>query len=283
MSGEPLTLFVDHVTHIDCGVLDPDTGLGGRTWLVDAELTGRRDDSGMLFDFGPAKRLLKREIDALLDHRLLVPARASGLTCHGNGNGLSFVCRAGNRLDYAGPPSGMAAIDAEHIDSAGLTAWLTPRVAAALPAHIDRLRLTLRPERIDGASYHYCHGLKNHDGDCQRMGHGHRCRLAVEMDGRDRPDLARSWADRWQGVFIGQREDRVDIAPDGRQHFAYSAPQGRFSMRLAAERCVLLDGPPTVENIADHIAGELAAAHPGHALRVRAYEGVGKGAIATRG
>ena len=74
-----LQLFVEHVTHIDCGVLDAERGLSGATWLVDATLTGRRDDQGMLFDFGPAKRLLKAEIDALVDHRLLVPSQAPGL------------------------------------------------------------------------------------------------------------------------------------------------------------------------------------------------------------
>lgn len=280
-AARALTLFVDHVTHVDCGVLDARSGLMGRTWLVDAELTGRRDASGMLFDFGPAKKLLKAEIDALIDHRLLVPTRIAGLALEGSR--LCFQPETGLPLDYAGPPAGVALIDSASIDSTTLQAWLTPRIASKLPANVDGLKLTLREEPIRGAHYHYCHGLKSHDGNCQRMGHGHRCRLAIAIDGEDRPELANAWARRWQGIFIGQREDQQAGRADGRLHFAYAAEQGHFEMIVDAARCVVLDGPPTVENIADHIAEALAREHTGHAIRVRAYEGVGKGAIATRG
>ena len=277
-----LTLFVDHVTHVDCGVLDARQGLAGRTWLVDAELTGRRDASGMLFDFGPAKALLKAEIDALVDHRLLVPTRIPGLTI--DGSRLSFQPEIGLPLDYAGPPVGVALIDSTTIDIATLEAWLTPRIAPRLPANVDTLTLNLREEAITGPHYHYCHGLKSHDGNCQRMGHGHRCRLEIRLDDEDRPDLAADWARAWQGIFIGQREDQLEsVKDDPRLHFMYTAEQGRFEIRVDAARCVVLEGPPTVENIADHIAGEIAAQWPGCAIRVRAFEGVGKGAIATRG
>ena len=64
--SDRVTLFVDHVTHIDCGILDNARGLCGATWLVDVALTGTRDAQGMLFDFGPAKKLLKAEIEDLV-------------------------------------------------------------------------------------------------------------------------------------------------------------------------------------------------------------------------
>jgi len=276
-----LTLFVDHVTHVDCGVLDARLGLVGRTWLVDAELTGRRDASGMLFDFGPAKKQLKAQIDALIDHRLLVATQMPGLSL--DGARLHFQPETGQPLDYSGPPAGVALIDSTAIDIATLEAWLTPRTAHVLPANVDALKLTLREEVIDGAHYHYCHGLKSHDGNCQRMGHGHRCRLAIAIDGENRPDIAAAWAARWQGIFIGQREDQRAVEDGGRLRFAYAAEQGHFEMIVDAARCVVLDGPPTVENIADYLAGEVAREHVDHTVRVRAYEGVGKGAIATRG
>ena len=279
--GDTVDLFVEQVTHIDCGVLDPDTGLDGRTWLVDARLSGTRDAHGMLFDFGPARRLLKRAIDERLDHRLLVPLRVPGLSRHGDD--LRLTTTRGAHIDYAGPAEGVALLDAERIGPALLADWLTDRIAPLLPDNIDDLQLSLRAEAIDGAAYHYCHGLRSHDGNCQRMGHGHRCRLAIAVDGRDDPARARRWAEGWQGVFIGDRADLARRDADGRHHFDYVAPQGRFALTIDAGRCVLLDGPPTVENVAAHIADTLAAELPDRHLEVRAYEGVGKGAIVCRG
>lgn len=279
--GDTLQLFVEHVTHIDCGVLAPGDGLGGRTWLVDATLTGTRDANGMLFDFGPARDLLKREIDARLDHRLLVPLRAPGVT-HRNET-LRLTTDDGARIDYAGPATGVALLATDRITPDGLAAWLSARIAPWLPANVEGLHLALRDEPITDTSYHYCHGLRHHGGNCQRLGHGHRCRLAIAVDGENRPDYAARWAAQWQGVFIGDRADLVRRAGDGRYHFAYTAPQGRFALALDRNRCVLLDGPPTIENIADHIAGALSRTEPGRVFTVRAYEGVGKGANARRG
>ncbi|MGB7755204.1 MAG: 6-carboxytetrahydropterin synthase [Salinisphaera sp.] len=279
-SDDSLQLFVEHVTHIDCGVFDAEAGLRGATWLVDATLTGRRGDDGMLFDFGPAKRLLKAEIDALVDHRLLVPAHAPGLTIEGGR--IDFTTVSGDRYRYAGPASATTVFDAATIEPRALALWLEARVGPKLPANVDSLKIDLRAEAIAGPVYDYTHGLAGHDGNCQRLAHGHRCRLAVTIDGAARPDIAQAWAAAWQGVFIGHRADLTTPAGAERLGFGYAAPQGEFALDIAAERCVVLEGPPTVENIADHIAGELAARHPGRMVEVRAYEGVGKGAIATR-
>lgn len=275
-----LQLFVEHVTHIDCGVLDMDTGLRGATWLVDAVLTGARGDDGMLLDFGPAKKQLKAEIDALVDHRLLVPTRAAGLEF--TGDGIDFTTRRGDRYRYAGPETAITLFDAETIEPGALARWLEERVAPRMPANVQSLAIQLTPESIAGPAYDYTHGLAAHDGNCQRLAHGHRCRLAVTIDGVDRSDIAHAWAQDWQGVFIGHRADLTAPEDAERLSFGYHAPQGEFALEIAAERCVVLDGPPTVENIADHIATELAARHPGRLVEVRAYEGVGKGAIATR-
>lgn len=276
-----MQLFVEHVTHIDCGVLDPDAGLRGATWLVDATLTGGCDDNGMLFDFGPAKKQLKTEIDRLVDHRLLVPARAPNTTI--DGDRIEFTTRAGDHYHYSGPDSAVTVFDAEAIEPQALARWLEARVALSMPANVEALSLGLRAEAITGPAYDYTHGLAAHDGNCQRLAHGHRCRLAVAIDGVQRADLAHAWAQAWQGVFIGNRGDLTTPPGGQRLGFGYTAAQGQFALDIAAERCVLLDGPPTVENIADHIAAELAARHPGSQVEVRAYEGVGKGAIATRG
>ena len=63
-----MALFVRRLTHLDVSLWCPDRGLIGASWLVDVELDGELGEDGMLFDFGPARRLLKRAIDERLDH-----------------------------------------------------------------------------------------------------------------------------------------------------------------------------------------------------------------------
>ena len=55
---------------------------------------------------------------------------------------------------------------------------------------------------------------------------------------------------------------------------------GEFALELPADRCYLIDTDSTVENLARHVAERLAAEQPGSRYRVRAFEGVDKGAIA---
>jgi hypothetical protein len=74
------------------------------------------------------------------------------------------------------------------------------------------------------------------------------------------------------------------VAEDGTAYvtFEYEANQGEFALTLPESRVYMLDSDTTVELIAAHIAGQLKSEFPEDAIRVKAYEGVGKGAIASR-
>ena len=52
---------------------------------------------------------------------------------------------------------------------------------------------------------------------------------------------------------------------------------------IPEDHCYLIDTDSTVEQLAAHIAEQLAVEAPGKHFRVRAFEGVGKGAIAEAG
>lgn len=274
-------LFVDQLTVIDCAYLDAVRGLVGESWIVDIELDGDLDAQSMVLDFGEVKKRLKRAIDGSVDHTLLVPARAPQLHWKTAGERLhlQFDSRHG-RYEHLSPHAAVVLLDAETVTADALVAHLQTVLRAVLPDNVRELGLSLRSEHIDGAFYHYVHGLKKHAGLCQRIAHGHRSRLEVRVDGQRDTALEAQLAQRWADIYLGTRADIVEQDAE-RIRFRYRAGEGEYELALPAVRCDLLDTDSTVEQIAAHLAGLVAAQRPGRAVSVRAYEGVMKGAIAT--
>ena len=273
------TLFVEHLTVIDCAFLDAARGLVGQSWIVDVELEGDLDPQSMVLDFGQVKRSLKRAIDGGMDHTLLVPAHAPELDLHLDGERSELAFRAATgAIEHRAPIVAITPIEAIAIDEAAVTAHLHAGLLPILPPNVARLALRLRTEVIDGPSYQYVHGLKKHAGQCQRIAHGHRSRLEVRVGGQRSVELERDIAAAWADIYLGTREDLAGRA-NGRLHFAYAAPEGHFELELPEASTDLLDADTTVERIAEHLAWVAAARCPGQEVEVRAYDGVMKGAV----
>jgi len=275
-------LFVENLTVLDCAFLHLERGLLGESWIVDLELEGELDHQGMVLDFSEVKRSIKQALDAAADHRLLIPADAREVDyVETDGIGqLIFLDRRGQLLKLSSPASAIRALPMGEISPTGLATVLVNDLLPILPPNAQTLGLKLRNEAEDRPYYHYCHGLKQHAGDCQRIAHGHRSRIMIQRNGRDDHGLEEAWAERWQDIYIGSREDLIDSSDD-RLQFAYRSAQGEFMLELPSERVSMIDGDSTVERLAEHIADTLAAENPGDRITVRAYEGVHKGAIAT--
>lgn len=276
-------LFVEHLTVIDCAFLDAQRGLVGESWIVDVELEGELDDQGMVLDFGLVKQKLKKAVDAVADHRLLVPSRSSALdfVLSDQGTGLSFRAATG-AIEHIGPQKSICNIDADVVNELTVARQLEPWLLKAVPVSVTRVIARLRPEVIPGAYYHYTHGLKKHEGHCQRIAHGHRSKVEIRVNGKRDERLERARAEAWRDIYLGTAADIVSHGK-GRIRFEYKAGEGDFALELPVERTDLLQTDSTVERIAEHLAAQVAAERPGEKVEVRAYEGVMKGAIATKG
>jgi 6-pyruvoyl-tetrahydropterin synthase len=276
-------LFVEHLTVIDCAYLDAQRGLVGESWIVDLELEGALDDQGMVLDFGEVKKRLKKAVDGVADHKLLVPGKSPqlDLVLSGAGSGLAFRAATG-AIEHQSPAKALCNVPAETITAEALAAAIEPALHKAVPESVSAARVTLRNEVIHGSYYHYTHGLKKHAGHCQRIAHGHRSKLNMRVNGRSDERLERQWADRWRDIYLGTSSDIVAHGK-GRIRFEYRAGEGDFELELPAERCDLLQTDSTVERIAEHLCAQVAAERPGAKIEVRAYEGVMKGAVATAG
>ncbi len=274
-------LFVNRLTTLDFSYLHPQRGLLGESWLLDVAIGGDLDAQGMVLDFAEVKRSIKTLVDQDFDHRLLIPMDYAGLDEHPRRgmSHLNFHTRDGGFIQHSSPEQAVCRIPAEAVTPDSVAAAIVARLRPQMPANVASLRVRLGPEAIEGAFYHYSHGLKHHCGNCQRIAHGHRSRLIIERDGQRDTRLEADWCERWRDIYIGHRED-MDKEQDGDTWFSYESAQGRFLLRLPSARCYLVDSDSTVENLARHIAETLAAEHPGHHFRVQAFEGVDKGAIA---
>ncbi|MGO0308381.1 6-carboxytetrahydropterin synthase [Endozoicomonas acroporae] len=277
-------LFVNQLTTLDFSYLCPTRGLVGETWLVDVVLGGELDHQGMVFDFGHVKKQVKALLDSLSDHRLLVPlnAEATSITHNKDQLVVSFKSRRGV-ITCSAPAQAVLLVDAEAITPELLTPFLEDAIQQELPDNVTRVELRLYPEEIGGAYYHYSHGLKKHDGDCQRIAHGHRSQIRVFVDEQRDQALEAWWAAKWRDIYVATKEDLKDSFTDNNldhYRFSYTAKQGYFELSLPSAHCYIIDTDSTVELLASHIARSLAERKPGKTIRVVAFEGLNKGAIA---
>ncbi len=292
-----MKLFVRDLTVIDSSYLCERRGMVGESWLVDIEMSGELNEMSMLLDFGRVKKLIKSIIDEEVDHKLLVPTECPLVHVHALENDESTVdlLRPGRAIHLRCPAQGFAFIPAPQVDKESVTRYLLGVLAKRLPGNIKDLSLTLRQERIEGAFYHYSHGLKKHDGNCQRIAHGHRSPIEILVNGERDEELEFNWAERWADIYLGTEEDRVALGElalseraeaslkEGDAHyigFKYVAPQGLFQLAMPAAEVEMIDTDTTIELLAHYIAREVKKQVGDKFVKIVAYEGVGKGAIA---
>ena len=225
------TLFVENLTVADFSYLHPKRGMVGESWLVDLELSGDLDDQGMVFDFGHIKKRIKQIIDDSVDHRLLVPVDNDQATIaeRDNDTSLEWVYRGGT-IRMVAPSQSLLLMPGPEVSKASLTLYLMDLIQTVVPANVAEVRVVLREEDTGTAPfYHYSHGLKKHDGNCQRIAHGHRSNIHIFENGRRSRYWEKLWADRWEDIYLGTEEDLegtyyIDEIPHHR--FRYDAEQG---------------------------------------------------------
>ncbi|MCK7458622.1 6-carboxytetrahydropterin synthase [Idiomarina aminovorans] len=292
-----MQLFVNDLTVIDCSYLCPERGIVGESWIVDIVLDGALNEQSMVLDFGRVKKQIKAIIDNSVDHKLVVPAEHSYTkVTHNSDDSANWVdfLRPDNRsIHLFCPADAFAFIDANVVSVETVTDYLKAVIKRELPGNVEGLRLMLRPESIDGFYYHYTHGLKKHDGNCQRIAHGHRSKLQLKLDNIRQPVLEKEWSDKWEDIYLGTTEDihsHTELTLSGAAKsattesthtcYSYTADQGLFELVVPHTENFVIDTDSTVECIADYLATVTKLENPDKKVEVRAFEGVGKGAIA---
>lgn len=287
-------LFVNDLTIIDFSYLDTKRGIVGESWIVDVALIGQLNEQNMVLDFGVVKSQIKRIIDQEFDHKLHIGEDSSALvskTMQQDNLNILYKTEALEYIFMSAPPSAYCFLQADKVNIDEVLPLIRSTIMRHMPENVKDIEITLRPEQINQAYYHYSHGLKKHDGNCQRIVHGHRSKVTVYENGEVSHVWQSYWQKRWQDIYIGSEEDvSVELLTEFcHQHhlnseqyvgFEYSASQGEYKLVCPTSLVDLIDRDTTVECLAEFMLEVMQQRAPNSQFKVMAYEGVSKGAIA---
>lgn len=285
-----MKLFVRDLTVIDASYLDENRGFVGESYLVDVILTGSLNEQSMILDFSLVKKQIKTIIDAEVDHKLLVPRSADNCTVilDDQRTQVNFQLKERSVIQLKCPNEAYCLLESDTVSIEVLEAYLERVILAQLPENVLGLEIKLRTENITTPYYQYTHGLKKHNGNCQRIAHGHRSKIDIFIDDKYSEEWVEAWAKRWQDIYLVSAEDVIaqsDLSFVAEANngavlcTAYNAPQGYFELLMPAGQSETLPKDTTVESLSEFICGQVKARVGDKKVTVYAYEGVGKGAI----
>lgn len=292
------TMFLRDFTVLDCAVLDAQNGLRGESLYVSAELTGTLDHQGFVLDFGVAKKILKQKIDELADHRCVLAGEDPSIVWNKqNAAELDFHFKtAHGLLHYRAPAQALTLLPGTIPSLASLTKYLEEQILAALPSTVKQLKLHLQEEAnfSTEANFRYTHGLRYHDGNCQRLFHGHRNPIHVRIKNQRSPLHEQFLAKLCENAHFVAAENLVnrfalDLPNETRAlkhplqgELRYRSSQGEFYAQIPASMLIILADEPSIENIAAFClrAVEREFSLKNETLEVAAFEGLNKGAVA---
>lgn len=286
------SLFLSEFTVLDFAYVDAQYGVCGDSYFVSAELNGALDEKDFLLDFSKAKKTLKAIVDDAFDHKLLVPMGAGTASlAHGR---LEIRAADGSAWSYECPREAFELFPDAEISAAVLQYHLSRIALSRLPANVREARFTLSslPRFATEANFRYTHGLRQHDGNCQRLFHGHRNPVEAWVNGVRSADAEKLLAAEWHNAhFICAatlvNQAKVDL-PLGRRmpkhpgtaEVEYRSAQGLFRGSLPASRAILVQSEPSIETMCALGVETLRAHGVQGELKVVAYEGLNKGATA---
>ncbi len=275
-------LFVDNLTVIDFAYFDHQRGIVGESLIMNVTLYGELNDEGMLFDFSFVKKRIKSCVDELVDHKFLVATnnRFTHIEDSLNTLTLNLTSQSGDTYQHISPHQAVCLIESEFVTAESIEKTINQAIMKILPDNVKKIEITLNEESIKGPFYHYSHGLKKHLGDCQRIAHGHRSKIEVWENG----EFSEYWSDyiakEWKDIYLATSDDLIESENNSDYRVQYHANQGMFQLTLPKAQCQIMDTDTTVELIAVFLAEKLKQQKPESSFKVKAYEGVDKGAIA---
>lgn len=296
-------LFINDIDKIDCAIFDPSVGVVGQSWIVDITVAGQLDSNGFVYDFSHLKSLVKQVLKSTIDHTLVIPVQSKLVHYQETERGELWRLQAKSRLTgvnsdwtYLCPKGAVYPMRAINVTRELVEAECSRLIRHRLPEEITSVDVHLRKEEVSSgqAFFRYSHGISGHHGLCQRLFHGHRSLIEVQVSDERRHDLEQWLAHEVLGsiVHVASLKQLVDppadicagTRPDSTTplKISYKGTLGDYEATVPANRVFITEEETSIESIAFELANLIAkeGIEVGGAIRVKCFEGIGKGAIA---
>ena len=270
------TIFINAIDTIDCALFDHEQGIVGQSWYLDVQAQGHGDHNYFVSDFKKLKQKIRNFVRRRLDHRLLVPSHAAVRR-----QGKTWLLGEAERAwTYTCPPAAVLQLPAPRADRDGVARWLN----TALQQHVGEelcITASLREsEAGDGLDFRYTHGLPGHEGNCQRLLHGHCGRVQVRENGSHCQPLEDYLAQKILPRNVHFLNSQHVTARGQRLSMAYESSQGYFAATFPPQHAVILPAmESSIETITHYLAAQLRQhVTPTPRAEIICYEGMDKGA-----
>ncbi len=296
-------LFINDIDKIDCAIFDPSVGVVGQSWYVDITVAGQLDSNGFVYDFSHLKKLVKQVLKSTIDHTLVIPVQSKLVDYKETDRGELWSLQAKSRLTgvnaywtYLCPKGAVYPMRAINVTREVVEAECSRLIRHRLPEEISSVEVHLRKEDVVSgqAFFRYSHGITGHEGLCQRLFHGHRSLIEVYVADERRHDLEQWIAHEVLGSIVhfasskqlvnppsdlksGTRPERTEPLT-----ISYKGTLGEYEATVPANRVFITEDETSIESIAFELATLIAneGIEIGGPIKVKCFEGIGKGAIA---
>ena len=281
------SLFLNSFTSIDIAYFEKKEGLLGDSFLVDLFIEGSLDEQGFVFDFSPLKKQAKKIIDQFADHVLILPTLNPNLKIKKNNEQILttlFQCERWGKIFYEAPLSSFFHLKSVNfsIDTFAkdinqlIFSWLMSNPLVSKRIKKTKIILKRQKKENNASTYYYTHGLKKHNGNCQRMGHGHQGILMIYENNKRSNFLEKKITTLFSNIHICDKNST--LLNNNHYTISYQATQGKFKLILPQKKCLLLEEAPTIEHITHFTIQYLKKKNPHTKYKVIMYEGINKGA-----
>tara|TARA_A100001011_G_scaffold398527_2_gene503323 strand:- start:1156 stop:2013 length:858 start_codon:yes stop_codon:yes gene_type:complete len=280
-------LFVDQLTSIDFAYFSTEKTFVGESLIVDLSLEGDYNDESMIVEFGELKSQVKTFVDDHFDHRFWTQ---ENLLSDLDLDYFEFKPDDSSNLSYTATKSAFLCLPFTYQETTSeslqqTSLFLSEEIQKCMPSNVSKASVSVRTELNDGGYYHYCHGLRFHKGNCQRLVHGHRSNLKVFLNGERELELERKVRQHVNQIFFVSSMDQLSSSQNEMTTVRYEGTQGVFSLTYPSSKVRVLATDTTVECISKYLYDFLMDSvdtldRDRDRLSVHAYEGISKGAIA---
>lgn len=268
-------IFIDAVDTIDCAIFEQQRGVVGQSWYLDVQAQGCGDHNYFVSDFKELKHRVRAFVRQHLDHRLLLPSHPA-VQRRGD---TWLLGTTADSWTYSCPPSAVLQLPAASADRESTAAWLNTALRKSCD-NAPKITARLRPQHAQpGYCFHYTHGLPGHNGNCQRLLHGHLGRVAVRNNGKHCAQLENYLARTVLKHNVHFLNSQHITSSGAHIEVAYESSQGNFRATFPRRHAVILPAmESSIEAITLYLAAQLQAHNPvPRGAEIVCYEGIDKG------